>query len=138
LADLMLANALEGSQLQETILEQKLLVEMPYLAPEQTDPQAFVDHLADLYGLGAVVYTLLTGRPPFSGDTPAEIIEEIRHTSVDRPTMYQKEIPTEFEAVVLKLMAKHQEDRYQTAAELLGSVQAIAEEHNIEVCGVWG
>jgi Protein kinase domain/Inner membrane component of T3SS, cytoplasmic domain len=133
LADLMLDKALEGSRLQDATLEKKLLAELPYLAPEQTDPKAFVDDLADLYGLGAVAYVLLTGRPPFSGDSPAEIIEQIRQTPVVRPTTYQRGIPAAFEAVVLKLTSKHQEDRYQTAAELLAAVEAIAEEHQVEV-----
>jgi serine/threonine-protein kinase len=133
LADLMLARALGGSRLLESVLEQKLLAELPYLAPEQTYPDSFVDHLADLYGLGAVVYTLLTGQPPFRGDSPAEIIEQVRKTTLVRPSTYQRGIPSAFEEVVLKLMAKHQENRYQTAAELLSEVESIAEEYEIEV-----
>src|SRR5262245_37082721 len=132
-AHLMLDKALEGSKLQQAILEKKLLAELPYLAPEQTDPKAFVDNLADLYGLGAVAYTLLTGKPPFSGASPAAIIEQIRRAPVVRPAAHQKGIPAAFEAVVLKLMAKHQEDRYQTAADLVAAVEAIAKEHQIEV-----
>ena len=50
----------------------KLLAEMPYLSPEQVDPNAFVDHLSDIYSLGAVVYARLTGQPPFKGADPEE------------------------------------------------------------------
>src|SRR5262249_49559080 len=49
LADLMLAQGLEGSALQAATLEFKLLAEMPYMSPEQVDPNAFVDHLSDIY-----------------------------------------------------------------------------------------
>jgi pSer/pThr/pTyr-binding forkhead associated (FHA) protein len=133
LADLMLDKALEGSRLQEAVLEQKLLAELPFVAPEQTDPKAFVDNLADLYSLGAVAYVLLTGQPPFAGGSPAEIIERIRKTSVVRPSTHQRGIPPAFETVVLKLLSKHQEDRYQTAAELQSAVEAITEEHKVEV-----
>jgi pSer/pThr/pTyr-binding forkhead associated (FHA) protein len=133
LADLMLDKALEGSKLQESILEKKLLTELPYLAPEQTDPKAFVDHLADLYSLGAVTYALLTGKPPFAGGSPAEVIEQIRRKPPVRPTTHQRGVPAAFEAVVMRLLSKHQEDRYQTAAELAAGVEKIAQEHKVEV-----
>lgn len=133
LADLMLGKALEGSRLQESILEKKLLAELPYLAPEQTSSDTFVDHLADLYGLGALLWTLLTGQPPFEGDSPAEIIEQIRTANVVRPSKFQKGIPAAFEEVVLKLMARNQEDRISSATELLGTVEEIAQEHEVEV-----
>ena len=56
LADLMLAEALEGSAMHAARLEGKLLAELPYLSPEQVDPEAATDEVSDLYGLGAVVY----------------------------------------------------------------------------------
>lgn len=132
LADLGLDKALEGSKLAQSIAEKKKLTELPFMAPERTDPKAFVDNLADLYSLGAVVYLLLTGRPPFSGDSAEDLIEEVRRTPVTRPTTYQKEIPPAFEAIVMRLLAKLQEDRFPTAAELLTSLEAITEEHKIE------
>jgi hypothetical protein len=133
LADVRLADALDGSRLQQAIGESKLLGELPYLAPEQTESGAYVDRLADLYAVGAVVYLLLTGQPPFSGKTAQQIVSRIRDASVPRPTKFQRDIPDEFEAIVLKLLSKHQEDRYQTAAELLADVEPIAREHEIKV-----
>jgi serine/threonine-protein kinase len=135
LADVMLDKALEGSKLQSAVLEKKLLAELPYLAPEQTDPKAFVDDLADLYSVGAVAYLLLTGRAPFAGSSPAEIIEQVRKAPVVRPSLLKgaSPCPAAFEAVVLKLLAKHQEDRYQKAAELQADVEAVAKEQGLEV-----
>jgi hypothetical protein len=133
LADLMVMQALEGSVLQEAILEGKLRAELPYLAPEQTDPDAYVDQLADLYAVGAVVYLLLTGRPPFTGDSLEEILDRVREGKVVRPASYQRDTPGDFEAVILKLLSKHQEDRYQTAAELLADLEPIVREHEIAV-----
>ena len=138
LADLMLAQSLEGSQLQAAIAEKKRSAELPWMAPEQVDPKAFVDHLADLYGLGAVVYTLLTGQPPFAAASPAETIKLIHTAQVVRPTALRREVPAPFEAVVLKLLARHQEDRYQSAAELLADLQGIAQEHETGQAGAGG
>jgi pSer/pThr/pTyr-binding forkhead associated (FHA) protein len=131
LADLLLGRALEGSQLAEAVAEKKLSAELAYLAPEQTELGAYVDHLADLYNLGAVVYTVLTGEPPFSGSSHEEILHQVCTAAPIRPTTHQHGIPTPFEAIVLKLLAKHQEDRYQSAAHLLADVEVIAAQHEV-------
>jgi hypothetical protein len=52
---------------------------------------------------------------------------------VTKPTTFHKKVPASFEAVVLKLLARHQEDRYQTATSMLRDAEAIAEEHDIKV-----
>jgi hypothetical protein len=128
LADLMLVQSLQGSRLQSSIAEKKMHAELPYLAPEKTDPGSFVDHLADLYAVGAVVYALLTGRPPFVGHTPEETRTLIREAKLVRPTNFQRSIPGPFEAVVMKLLARNQEDRYQTPTELLADLEPIIDE----------
>ncbi len=133
LADLRLSQALNGSRLQLQVLEAKLLAELPFLAPEQADPGAFVDELADLYAVGAVAYALLTGRPPVGGDTPTEILENIHAGRVIRPGLVYKRVPAAFDAVVMKLLARHQEDRYATAAALLADLAPIAEAHDIKL-----
>ncbi len=129
LADLMLGPVLEGSQLARAIQEHRPLSELSYLSPEQADPGAFVDELSDLYGLGAVVYALLTGRPPSIGDSAEEILEQVRGgTRVARPSSLNPDVPAPLETVVLKMLARRQEERYQTPAELLADVVPIAAE----------
>jgi hypothetical protein len=133
LADLRLAQALAGSRLQRAVQEGKVLAELPYLAPEQAEPGAFVDELADLYAVGAVAYALITGRPPVAGDSPAEILDRLRAGRVVRPGLVYKKVPAAFDAVVMRLLALHQEDRYPTAAALLADLTPLAEEHDIKL-----
>jgi serine/threonine protein kinase len=133
LADLMLNRALDGSRLQKAILGKKLLAELPYLAPEQTDPHASVAPLADLYALGTVLYASLTGRPPFLGASPKEVLTRIREGKVVKPSKFQPGIHPSFEGAVLKTMARRPEERFQTAAEMLAFVEPIAEQHGIKV-----
>jgi pSer/pThr/pTyr-binding forkhead associated (FHA) protein len=131
LTDLMLNHGLEGSRLQKAILGKKLLSELPYLAPEQTDPHDPVTPAADVYALGGVMYAMLTGQPPYVGDTPTEVRAAIREGRLVKPSKLQKGIPPELEAVVLKMLARRPENRYPSAAELLAAVEAIAHEHGI-------
>lgn len=133
LADLMLMKALNGSQLQHDFVNKKLLDEVAYLAPEQARPGALGDEASDLYSVGAVVYALATGHAPFIGDTLEEIVEQVAHKTVPRPTKFQKGIPSEFEAVLLKLLSKRQEDRYASAEQLLSDLEHLAVEHAIKL-----
>ncbi|HEX5272340.1 MAG TPA: FHA domain-containing serine/threonine-protein kinase, partial [Gemmataceae bacterium] len=133
LADLMLGGILEGSQLGRAVLEHRPAAELGYLAPEQADPEAFVDELSDIYGLGAVVYALLTGRPPFVGDTEEEVLEHLRgSTRVPRPTTINPDVPADLEKVVMKMVARRQEDRYQTPGELLADLKPVVAELEAE------
>jgi hypothetical protein len=133
LADLMLGAVLQGSQLGRAALEHRPAAELGYLSPEQADPDTYVDELSDVYGLGAVVYALLTGRPPFVGDTPQEVLSQLRGSGrVPRPCTINPEAPPELEQVVMKMIARRQEDRYQTPADLLAALKPIAAEHGVE------
>jgi hypothetical protein len=132
LADLMLNQALEGSKLQKAILGHKLVAELPYMAPEQTDPHAPVAPRADFYSLGILLYAMLTGQPPYTGDTPKEVLTQIREGKPEKPSKLQKGIPPDFEAAVLKMMARQPEDRFPTALEMLGAIETIAQEHGIQ------
>jgi serine/threonine protein kinase len=131
LGDLMLSRALEGSVLQKEMLENKLLAELPYMAPEQVDPDAFVDRLADIYGLGAVMYVRIAGRPPFQGESPEETIARIQQEPLTRPRQVQAAVPDALDVAVGKMLARHQEERYQTAGELVTELERIAEEEGV-------
>jgi hypothetical protein len=133
LTDLRLAEILAGSQLQQKVKEKKLLAELPYLAPEQVAKGGFVDDLADLYAVGALAYALCTGQPPVAGQSPAEIRAHILNGHVSKPSLVYKKVPPAFDAIVLKLMARNQEDRYQTATAVLKDLAPLAESHDLKL-----
>ena len=129
LADLMLGSALEGSRLWLAGLQHRPPNELAYLSPEQASPDAFVDELSDLYSLGAVVYALLTGRPPFTGDTSDELLEKIQGPGkAPKPSTLNSSIPLPLEKAVMKMLAKRQEDRYQTPTDLLAVLEPLKED----------
>jgi serine/threonine protein kinase len=98
---------------------------MPYLAPERVDPGAYWDALADIYSLGALIYARLTGRPPLAGPTPGATIEQILRGKIDLPQKYVKETPDRFQTVILKMLARNQEDRYPTPAYVLDRLMQV-------------
>jgi pSer/pThr/pTyr-binding forkhead associated (FHA) protein len=126
LGDLMLAKALEGPLAKQVTRPGELVGEVAYMSPERTRGTSALDGRSDLYGLGATVYALLTGRAPVQGKTLVERVARIRQTEPERPTKFQKSIPSQFEGVVLRLLAKQPEQRYQTARELMADLQRIA------------
>jgi serine/threonine protein kinase len=123
LGDLMLAKALEGAP--QLTRPGELLGDVAYMSPERTRGMTEVDVRSDLYGLGATVYALLTGHPPFEGTTLVEKITRIRQDAPVKPTKYQMSIPSAFEGAVLKLLAKRPDERYQTAPELVKELERI-------------
>ncbi|MCI0640785.1 MAG: protein kinase [Gemmataceae bacterium] len=125
LADLGLAAALHGSDLRKITMRDKVAAELVFLTPEQTHTGHFTVGACDIYSLGVVVYALLTGRFPCAGDTQADIIRHIRETPPVPPSKLQPAIPQRLEAIVLRMLAKQKEDRYQTPQELLVDLQAV-------------
>src|SRR5262245_37420168 len=121
LNDLRLQQALEGSALQKRVMERKLIAELTYMPPERLVPGAFVDdHVADIYSLGVAVFTRFNGgQPPFQGDTPEEIIEQIQAGFPEKPRKRIHGVPDGIMKIVLKMLARDQENRYQTAADVL-------------------
>ncbi len=99
------------------------------MSPEHLDPDATVDDLSDQYCLGAVVYALITGRPPFEGGPPDDLQQRIRTALPSRPKEWQRALPDEFQAVVLRMLAKHPEERYPGPGPLLTDLEALAAQH---------
>jgi beta-lactam-binding protein with PASTA domain/tRNA A-37 threonylcarbamoyl transferase component Bud32 len=93
-----------------------------YLSPEQARGER-VDARSDLYSTGCLMYELLTGRPPFTGDSPVAIAyQHVRENPVP-PSVVDPDIPPWADAIVLKAMAKDPADRYQSADEMRMDVQ---------------
>ena len=103
------------------------------MSPERTRGTADVDYRSDLYGLGATVYALLTGRPPFEDAALPALISKIRNEEPAKPTKFQLAIPDMFQGVVLKALAKRPEDRFQTATEMLHDLERVGKYNNVTV-----
>jgi serine/threonine-protein kinase len=96
-----------------------------YLSPEQARGER-VDARSDLYSTGCLLYELLTGRPPFTGDSPVAIAyQHVRENPVP-PSRVDPDVPPWADAIVLKAMAKAPADRYQTAADMRADLQRAA------------
>jgi eukaryotic-like serine/threonine-protein kinase len=96
-----------------------------YLSPEQARGER-VDARSDLYSTGCLLYELLTGRPPFTGDSPVAIAyQHVRENPIP-PSRVAPDAPPWADAIVLKAMAKSPNERYQTAAEMQADVQRAA------------
>jgi eukaryotic-like serine/threonine-protein kinase len=96
-----------------------------YLSPEQAKG-APVDQTSDLYSVGVVLYELLTGVVPFTGDTPVEIAMKHLSSAPEPPSVRRAEIPRDLDKVVLRALAKDPGDRYQSAEEMDADLARVA------------
>src|SRR5262249_42116113 len=102
-----------------------------YMAPEQAKGESF-DHRADLFSLGSVLYTMLSGRPPFRASTTLAVLKRVAE---DEPRPIREvipEVPEWFCRVVAKLHAKDPAGRFQTArevADLLADCERQVKDH---------
>ncbi len=89
-----------------------------FMPPEQFVAYSEVDERADIYALGCVAYFLLTGRPPFEGRNPIEVILNHTNKPVMPPSAIVPAIPTDLESIVLRCLEKNPDDRFQDVANL--------------------
>jgi serine/threonine protein kinase len=122
LGDLMLVKSLEESS--GASAQSHLVGDIHYMPPEATYGMGSRDDpRADVYSLGAVLYSAVTGRPPFQAATAAETIALIRGSEPFPPRRYQMGVPDEFSDIILKALAKRPAQRYPGAPELSAELE---------------
>src|SRR5258705_8860500 len=102
---------------------------LAYMAPEQTGRMnRSIDSRSDLYSLGVTFYEMLTGALPFKASDPVGCVNCHIARQPVAPDQYAKEIPAPLSAIVMKLLAKTAEERYQTAAGVAGDLRRCLSE----------
>lgn len=95
-----------------------------FMAPEQASGgREAVTTAVDVYGLGAILYTILAGKPPFRGDTVLATIDQVRTMPPEPPSRMNASVPKDLEAICLKCLEKTRENRYSSAAHVADDLQ---------------
>jgi serine/threonine-protein kinase len=102
-----------------------------YMSPEQAVPGKPLDHRADIYALGATLFHLITGRPPFMGQKGASLLLAHQSLPVPRADAIRSTIPSELSEIIFKMMAKKPEDRYQFADQVIEALQPFEAEEAV-------
>jgi eukaryotic-like serine/threonine-protein kinase len=112
--DFGIARALDGATLTQGTA---ILGTAGYIAPEQALGER-ADERADIYSLGCLLYALLTGRAPFTGDAPAAVLHQQVNSDPRAPSARNRAVPPALDAIVMQMLAKSPAKRPQSATEL--------------------
>ncbi|PNY38475.1 hypothetical protein C2E31_00635 [Rhodopirellula baltica] len=114
------ATLLSGLQSGTQVTMQGTAVGTPaYMAPEQSADSSTVDHRADIYSLGCSLFYLLAGRSPYSGEEPADVLEQHAKAALPDLAEINRHAPKELVAIVSRAMAKRPSERYASLAEMI-------------------
>ena len=124
LGDLMLAKATSHLTTSDITRPGQLVGDIAYMSPERLAGQT-IDVRSDIYSLGATIYCALTGQAPFDDFSTANLITRIQNDEPMPPTIYHLAIDGKFEGIVMKMLEKRPERRFQTPTELVNELQRV-------------
>jgi len=116
LTDFGIAKILDAQETMDLTATSALIGTPEYMAPEQATVKA-ADHRSDIYALGIVLYEMVTGRKPYTADTPLAVTIMHARDPLPRPRTFVSDLPQVVESTLLKALAKKPEDRYQSMGE---------------------
>ncbi|MEX2026509.1 MAG: protein kinase [Pirellulaceae bacterium] len=102
-----------------------------YMSPEQATGDREPDARSDIYAMGALLYFLVTGRPPFHDEKPIKVLISHAHEPVPPPSKWRDDLPLDLESVIMRCLAKGPDERFQSASELATALD------DCESAGYW-
>jgi len=126
-ADFGVAKAVSEATGRSTITTLGVAVGTPaYMSPEQAAADPHIDQRSDIYAVGAMAYELLTGRPPFVGATPQQVLAAHVTEAPDPVTKRRPGIPAQLDQLIMRCLAKRPADRWQNAGDLLAALEPLS------------
>jgi predicted Ser/Thr protein kinase len=98
-----------------------------YMSPEQIRGDVSLDGRSDLFSLGTVLYEMLTGRQPFTGDTVTDIMRQVLEHTPPVPSVVDGHVPPELDGIVMRMLAKRPEDRFPSVRSLFRELRRLEE-----------
>ena len=126
LTDFGIAKIVDMGEARQMTLTGMIIGTPEYMAPEQYLSTKF-DQRVDIYALGIVLYELITGRKPFIADTPPAVMIKHARDPLPKPKSFAPNLPDEVEALLVRALAKHPEDRFRDMGEIARRLHQLAQ-----------
>ncbi len=116
----------------QSTLTREALGSVHYISPEQAKGSK-IDYRSDLYSLGVVMYEMLTGRPPYDGETPVSVAIQHINAQATRPRVLNPQIPVGLEQITMRAMEADMEARYESATDMGRDLEEFRKNPNLDI-----
>ncbi len=130
--DFGISKFLQDDELRQSLTSTGIVLGTPYyMSPEQARGDPDLDHRADIYAVGGVLYSLLTGRRPLTAADHASMLTAILEATIEAPSKHVPGIPPELDALVLKALARQPAERFEDADAMRRALETIVAEADV-------